>query len=827
MFSHLSAKDLVHEELTDLLSGPTSGKIDSGSVTSLGKEGDRNLFSIPGETLIIGTAGDDYFSNPGMTDDSLFGLEGSDTLLSHGGVDILFGGAGADLLYGGDLADWLYGDGGNDTLQGENGWDVLYADNKAGIAGDDETSRNLLLGGAGGDLLFGSRGVDTLYGGDDDDFLTGGQGADWLHGGAGADLLLIDLSNNPNLVSGLDAGDTIADFSPSEGDTLSFGMIGGILAGPNGPAPLVWRGSLLAPDGPMPGLALPWDDLGAAYLQSWLLVTTLEATTNAGWIVIDLDQDGLLGASDVTFRLQTAALVAGLVFRAADPESFFAWVGAAADDILEANATGSRLLGLDGADVLSGAIGDDWLSGGNGQDTLAGDGGDDQLWGGAGDDWLLGSNGHDALYADGPGITDADNNAAANRLEGEAGNDSLYGGLGSDRLLGGSENDFLSGNDGTDTLEGGLGNDTLLGGAAADSLIGGSGADSIFGGDGDDTIAYGETTDRLDGGEGFDWLVISSGLSVNLGVPENQANSGAWLARFEAVNASASTGAVTLLGGTEDNFLIGGAGRDSLLGAAGDDILLGGRGNDTLVGGTGLNILEGGAGNDRYVVESPDDIVIEVHGEGNDTIMTSCDFYLPPDVEVLILAAGSGVRRGGGGLGNNHLIGNGNDNELLGADGHDTLEGGDGADTLEGGDQNDILTGANHADILFGDAGNDSLDGGAGNDTLIGGEGADTMAAGAGDDLYFLVDPAGLIIEASALGNDTVITLSDLLVPENIEVIMVGESAGNLHLIGRALDDMMIGNGLGHRFEGGAGNDVILAGDQSLTDIMLLFEGVF
>jgi Ca2+-binding RTX toxin-like protein len=99
------------------------------------------------------------------------------------------------------------------------------------------------------------------------------------------------------------------------------------------------------------------------------------------------------------------------------------------------------------------------------------------------------------------------------------------------------------------------------------------------------------------------------------------------------------------------------------------------------------------------------------------------------------------------------------------------------------------------------------------------------MAGGSGDDLYLIVDPEDLILEAPASGNDTVITMSDLVMASHVEVLMVGESAINLYLVGRDLDDIMIGNGLGHRFEGGAGNDVILAGGQSLTDIMALFDG--
>ena len=526
MFSPLSAKDLLDEKSTNDLSINILGKTDSGFSISLESAGASHLPLTAGETPIIGTAGADYLSQPGITDDSLFGLQGADTLLSYGGVDVLFGGTGDDLLYSGNLADWLYGDGGNDTLYGEDGWDVLYADNEAGIDGDDDTSRNLLIGGAGGNVLIGSRGRDTLFGGDDQDSLAGGGGADWLQAGNGADIFLIDLSSNANQVSSFTAADTIADFSLSEGDTLSFGLIGGMLAGPNGPFPLVWRGSLLAPAGPISGLALPGHDLGAGYLQAWLLAPDAASTRSGGWVVIDLDQNGLLGTPDIMFRLQAGDLDSGLLFTAADPQSFTAWAGASGNDVLRARASGSQLLGLGGADVLLGANGNDCLSGGDSSDTLAGDAGDDQLWGGAGDDWLLGGHGDDMLHAAGPKNMEIDDPAAENRLEGEHGKDTLYGSLGSDCLLGGTGDDFLIGDNGADTLEGGDGNETLLGGAGSDSLIGGSGADTVNGGLGNDTIVYGETSDRLDGDDGVDWLVISDSLLINLGLVENQANSG-------------------------------------------------------------------------------------------------------------------------------------------------------------------------------------------------------------------------------------------------------------------------------------------------------------
>ena len=81
-----------------------------------------------GSALPIGTDGNDFLSAPGITDDSLFGQAGNDTLLGFGGVDQLSGGAGNDYLDGGDLADVLQGDAGDDTLLGGDGLDFLFAD---------------------------------------------------------------------------------------------------------------------------------------------------------------------------------------------------------------------------------------------------------------------------------------------------------------------------------------------------------------------------------------------------------------------------------------------------------------------------------------------------------------------------------------------------------------------------------------------------------------------------------------------------------------------------------------------------------------------------
>jgi Ca2+-binding RTX toxin-like protein len=221
-----------------------------------------------------------------------------------------------------------------------------------------------------------------------------------------------------------------------------------------------------------------------------------------------------------------------------------------------------------------------------------------------------------------------------------------------------------------------------------------------------------------------------------------------------------------------DDRLYGGAGNDSLNGGAGNDILRGGEGNDdldggggddALSGGLGADTMRGGHGDDTYVVDSADDKVTEMAGEGVDTVRTTLASYTLGDhLENLVFTGtgdftGVGNARGNtitggdgndnlsgldaadtlnGGAGNDTLTGGGGEDTLNGGEGNDTASGGAGADTMRGGEGDDALNGDGGADTLRGGAGNDTLNGGAGADTLRGGSGNDAMDGGGGDDTF-------------------------------------------------------------------------------------------
>jgi hypothetical protein len=174
--------------------------------------------------------------------------------------------------------------------------------------------------------------------------------------------------------------------------------------------------------------------------------------------------------------------------------------------------------------------------------------------------------------------------------------------------------------------------------------------------------------------------------------------------------------------------ITGTANADNLLGLGGNDILKGLAGDDILNGGLGIDKMYGGLGNDTYFVDQVGDKVIELAGQGIDTVNASISYILTANVENLLQTGTAAI--------------NGTGNAL--------------ANTLSGNSGNNVLSGL---------AGNDTIDGGAGNDTIIGGKGMDMMTGGLGNDSFVFASG-----DFSSNTNTNADTIADFTAGDHIDL---------------------------------------------------------
>jgi Ca2+-binding RTX toxin-like protein len=166
--------------------------------------------------------------------------------------------------------------------------------------------------------------------------------------------------------------------------------------------------------------------------------------------------------------------------------------GGSGDDVLDAGATVTSLLGEGGDDTLLGGSGPDYLLAGDGDDTIAAGDGDDRISGGAGADVLGGGPGHDEVSYSGERVPlrlsigdGADDGAAGEGDDIQADVEDLIGGSEADVMVGDDDANRLVAYSGRDTLVGRGGSDRLEGWNDGDQLVAGPGADTVLAGERD------------------------------------------------------------------------------------------------------------------------------------------------------------------------------------------------------------------------------------------------------------------------------------------------------------------------------------------------------
>ncbi|HEY0600924.1 M10 family metallopeptidase C-terminal domain-containing protein [Brevundimonas sp.] len=692
---------------------------------------------------INGTSGNDTLNGTAGFD-AISGGDGDDVITGAGSNDTISGGAGVDTaVFAGLRTSYVVTtSGGTTTVTGPDGTDTLTTVERlrfddatlivgagggqyfAGTASGDTINGTLfsdeINGGGGNDTINALAGDDLVLGGDGDDTVTAGVGADRLYGGLGADRLEGDSGDQ---LWGEDGNDTLVAVGSAA--TASI-----LLAGAAGVDTAVLRGVSAQLD-----LATGVGSVGSTVISASGLENVVVEGAGAGMRTVSGN-----GAANA---LSVGALGDGTFGVTFD--------GRGGNDVLTGGGAGDVLIGGAGLDVLYGR---------GGADSLEGDAGD-QLYGEDGDDTLvvLGSAVTTSIVVSGAGGVDTailrGASTTANLATG-------VGTVGSTGLsLSGVENVVVEGV--------GAGMRNVTGNSAANRMSVGSLGDdgslnvTFDGASGDDVLSGGAGDDVLIGGTGIDTADYSGAAAamraqLNTGVTAYDGDGGTdTLSGFENLTGSAFDD--ILIGDNATNVLMGGLGRDTIIGLGG---------NDVIHGGTGLaNQLQGGLGNDTYYVDVRGDSVVEMAGEGVDTVITTAvQINLSANVENLTYA-GTGTFTGVG-----NALGN----------------------TIRGGLLRDTLIGGGGNDIIFGGAG-----------------AANNVFGGQGDD-YFILQAADSVIENVGEGTDTVeARINSYTLGGNVENLIFGGS-GNFTGNGNALNNLIIGGAGNDTLRGAGGTDQIRGG---------------
>ena len=476
----------------------------------------------------------------------------------------------------------------------------------------------------------GTSAADTLNGSGGVDIAQGLDGNDTLRGAGGNDILLGNLGGD--LLDGGDGNDLLVDDDP--GALFTDQLLGGA-----GNDTLVFRGGPAgAPDlgDGGAGTDFAFVDLSDS-AQSWRL-----ASENGGLAV------RLAADSSSLNRIQLSNFeVIGVRF-------------GDGNDIAQTGNQRALIRGGGGNDQLTTGSGDDFIDGGTGDDRIVTGDGSDWLHGGTGNDQLEGGAGDDAY------IIDSSNDFVV-ETAGNGTGDRIYSSV-SYALGAGVDIEILSTDD-----ENGTASLSFAGNELDNHLIGNAGANVLFGLTGDDILEGLLGNDQYIVDSASDRVVdgIGGGNDIVFATTSYQLESGQEI----EILTPYDTGATDTLNLTGNEFA---------------QIVFGNAGDNRLNGGGGADRLRGMNGNDTYIVDSIDDVVIELASGGIDQVLSSVTLTLTVEVENLILT-GTAAIDGTGNDSANIIRGNGAANILRGGANNDLIEGGAGADTLEGGTGGDVF----------------------------------------------------------------------------------------------------------------------------------------
>ena len=774
------------------------------------------------------------------------GNSGANTIVGNSGNNTLNGGTGADAMTGGDGDDVFVVDnssdtvsenaaGGTDTVQssvaftlGAN-FENLTLTGSGNISGTGNGDGNTITGNSGNNTLAGLGGADTIIGGDGTDT------ASYAASGSGVTIALDGSAGT----GGDAAGDTLATIENLTGSAFADTLTGGDFANR-----IDGGAGADAMDGLGGDDTYIVDDAGDTVTDTVGGTDTVEASVTFALgtsISTDLENLTLTGSGDID------------------------GTGNALANTITGNSGDNTLDGGSGADTLNGGAGNDTYIVDNVGDTVTDSGGGtDTVESSVG--FTLGS-GLEHLTLTGSGDINGTGNSAANTLIGNSGNNTLNGGAGADTMSGGggddvfvvdNSSDTVSENaaEGTDevqssvsfTLGANIENLTLTGSGNINGA-GNSDANTITGNSGNNTLAGLGGADAIDGVGGINtatYAASGSGVTIALGGLAGTGGDAAGDTLTNIRNLTGSSFGDVLTGDANANVINGGAGVDTMTGGAGDDsysvddgsddvVELVGEGTDTVTATVSYTladfveilILSGsgitGTGNaldNTFFVNNATQSVAEAPGGGTDTVSSSVTFTISDaDVEHLTLTGSSGIN-GTGNASDNTITGNAADNILIGLGGADEIVGGGGTDTASyAASAAGVTIALSGAAGTGGDAEGDTL---SGVENLIGSDNVDNLTGDSGNNV--LTGLGGADVLAGGDGTDTASYAGSAAVTVDLDANSGtgGDAAGDTfssieNLVGSGNADNLTGSNSANRIDGGAGADAMsgLGGDDT------------
>jgi Ca2+-binding RTX toxin-like protein len=823
----------------------------------------------------------------GGGDDSVWGMDGNDTIEAGYGVDKIHGGKGDDIITnsGTDIGevDMLHGEEGNDVIHGGSGLALVF-----GNEGQD-----YLIAGPDGKEVFGGTGNDFILGGEGGDFLLGNEGDDWIEAGDGFDTTAGDNSelNFNSSIIGHDvmfAGQNEHDFDAESGDDIMVqgesvmrneGMFGFDWA--------IHKGNQEAADSDLLTPIFTTDEQDilrdrfdqVEALSGWDKNDVLKGD-NRGDANAEGPPPGANGDAVETTFTDNELTQAGIERIDGLRELFGDWVAAKPN-----SGDLEKIIAFDDGNVLLGGGGSDLIQGRGGNDVIDGD------------SWLnvrikiSDASGNTIGYADGMTKTVVDADGAE-----------LYSGktlstLMLDRTLNPGQLSIVR----EIVKDDGLGdtdiavywdvvdNYTFSLNADGSVRVSHTGFDQANVPAGTNLVSDGE--DRLwnieklrfsdgNGGtvdyditqlinvpatgvpvirdltptEGQQLTVDTSGIQDVNGIPANAFTyqwqvSGANNTWTNIAGATQATFTPQDLAGTafgaqaglqlrvvvsfDDTF----GNPESVTSDPTGPVGVNWSGNPWQLGGfNGNNTFTGTAGDDiANGVNQGTFLGFPIPNTGNDTLNGDAgNDTLNGNGGNDLLNGGTGADSMTGGTGDDtYVVDNAGDTVTEnGNQGTDTVQTTLGAYTLGANVENLTFTGTGNfsgtgnalANAITGGAGSDTLLGMGGNDTINGGAGADSMAGGANNDIYVVDNVADIVTENANEGTDTVqTTLGSYTLAANVENLTF-TGAGNFSATGNALGNAMTGGAGSDTLNGGGGDDTVDGGAGTDT---IRVEGTF